>query len=377
MLKFARKAGLTAVVSLFLVARPVRPQQEVALFLSVDGDRTSRMSRDVAKEIEDSLKEVFGWRVTRRKDLEKLAERRDLDLGSLTNNERSLLTRYADATLALAVEIDRLDGEPASMKMHFTSMDLGAETVLFQSRIQLQSAASEVVATVHGYLQYTRATTFCSGYLASKQLEDALRNCARALDVNPGGLRALSMRSELLIALGRWEEAKRDLQLVVQAGRYASAIAAITMEHVLRELGEREPTVKKEYDRFADETQFATEVFGGDVKYYGVYTCPGRGGCLPMSIRLYLGSSGKRWRFLKNRRLFVLADGERFEFGSLPHDGKVTLRGVQELMVAEVALENFVTISESDSVELRLGNTEFKLSLGALQAFRALLPDGS
>jgi len=83
-------------------------------------------------------------------------------------------------------------------------------------------------------------------------------------------------------------------------------------------------------------------------------------------------SSSKDWKFLKDRSVFVLADGQRFDLGTAERDSDLRIGRVSEILAVSVPYETFAKIANSSKVEIRFGSKEIKLKDEHLEGFRDL-----
>jgi hypothetical protein len=137
------------------------------------------------------------------------------------------------------------------------------------------------------------------------------------------------------------------------------------------------------YDKFKDLTIVSVGTFNigstgnyiisGDM--YGLSAYFGFKGTKtrpPDNFYLAFDHTGKEWRFLQSRELYLLIDGERERISNGNHDGKVR-RGVSERLLFEIPSGTFSKIASAKTVELQVGGFEMSLKDEHLQAFRDLL----
>jgi|SRR6185503_14283152 len=139
------------------------------------------------------------------------------------------------------------------------------------------------------------------------------------------------------------------------------------------------------YDKFKDESWIDVGPFvvGGDMRYFMTSTQ------LHMTARLrYSGTTikkpvnnfvlwfqatGKDWTFLKDRDLYALIDGERFDLGEGRHDGDVRhYGGVSETLGFLIPAEVFQKMGKAEKTELKIGRIELTLKDEHKEAFRDL-----
>jgi hypothetical protein len=140
------------------------------------------------------------------------------------------------------------------------------------------------------------------------------------------------------------------------------------------------------YDKFKDETIVSVGPFGlsGTGRYMatgGMYLIYAKFRFTGQEIKelvdtIYLGIefTGKDWKFLNDRRIYAIIDGERMVFEG-QRGSKVggAISTVQEWLVTPVDAETFEKIAKAKSVEVKVGDYEVKLKDEHLTAFRDLL----
>ena len=78
-----------------------------------------------------------------------------------------------------------------------------------------KEAAQQITADLEEGVEYQRSIAFCSEYLSSKQVEDAMRNCERAVAINPSSTRGRYLIGRIYMEMERWDDAVQDLDYVV------------------------------------------------------------------------------------------------------------------------------------------------------------------
>jgi len=132
------------------------------------------------------------------------------------------------------------------------------------------------------------------------------------------------------------------------------------------------------YDRFKDRTWVRVGPFIDRLSISASFTFEGESQSAPVSeITLIFYSYSSDWRFLNNRDLYVIVDGERMDLGEGARSGSVTSRyrsvGVTETLVFAVPFTVFEKFTNAKSVEFKVGPIETSLKDEHLTAFRDLL----
>lgn len=134
--------------------------------------------------------------------------------------------------------------------------------------------------------------------------------------------------------------------------------------------------VKVEYDRFRDVTVVSTSdmepaqarasgslALTVSFAYKGITKTQASLGTLFFHA---MSSSQTGWRFLRDRELIVLADGERMNFGQGDHEGRIYRSMVAETITFSASVEQLERIGKSQTVQLQLGPEEYALRPGQI-----------
>jgi hypothetical protein len=93
---------------------------------------------------------------------------------------------------------------------------------------------------------------------------------------------------------------------------------------------------------------------------------------------VFIANGDRDWKFLENRMLKMIVDGERMSFGEADRSSKIGKNWLGEVRLKEtlfvsVPKDVFVKLSQARTIEMRLGRKEIKLKDEHTQAFRDLL----
>lgn len=115
----------------------------------------------------------------------------------------------------------------------------------------VKEAAGRIYEAFEDQVEFRKAVVFCRDYLAAEQHEDAIRNCNRALELNPRSAEALYLRGRIHMAREEWEAAQTDLEKVVEDNP-AKTDALQSLAYTLAQLGDTERATKlyREYLNF-------------------------------------------------------------------------------------------------------------------------------
>ena len=138
------------------------------------------------------------------------------------------------------------------------------------------------------------------------------------------------------------------------------------------------------YDKFKDQTTVRVGPYfmTGGMEYamtnsqfemIAAFSVPGQKLVKPVgSVTLAFESKSKEWKFLNERNLYALVNGERLNLGEAVRDSDVRRGGVSEFLSVSVPYETFIKIANGKTVEMKLGEKEFKLKDEHLEGFRDL-----
>lgn len=139
--------------------------------------------------------------------------------------------------------------------------------------------------------------------------------------------------------------------------------------------------VIREYDRFEDRTRYWTtpQSFkeGLDLTAYLSFQGKGAGREVDEMSLIFISTSSD-WQYLKNTRLYCIVDGKRFDFGparAQNNDVKAGYRSVEvrEVLMFPISFQTLQKISQANSVDMRLGKTEFHLDQYFRESLKELL----
>ncbi|MFV1987551.1 MAG: tetratricopeptide repeat protein, partial [Gemmatimonadota bacterium] len=118
-------------------------------------------------------------------------------------------------------------------------------------RKQDREAAAKIMDGLSEQVEYLQSILFCSEYLSSEQVEDALRNCDRALEMNQDSERARYLRGRIHMVTESWGAAEEDLAAVVETNP-SDTEALQSLAYVYAQLGDKDNSLKyyREYLNF-------------------------------------------------------------------------------------------------------------------------------
>ena len=130
-----------------------------------------------------------------------------------------------------------------------------------------------------------------------------------------------------------------------------------------------------DYDKFKDETHvhvgpFFTMPLGMSAHFFF------KGQTVQEDIdKIYLTfhSYSSDWRFLNDRTLYAIIDGERTELRDADRSSDISLGSVSETLIYTLPTDTFRKIAEAKTIQLRVGSVEVKVKDEHQIAFKDLL----
>lgn len=137
------------------------------------------------------------------------------------------------------------------------------------------------------------------------------------------------------------------------------------------------------YDRFSDQTRVSTGRINlvptdgqpsSAFQLTALFVCPGKTLCRPNLVALIFSARTESdLQYSRSRSLIFLADGERLNLGDTEYEVVAREGFSLEFLQAYIPAGQVVTLANADSVEGRLGPTEFQLPESGLSELRDLL----
>ena len=116
---------------------------------------------------------------------------------------------------------------------------------------QHKRAATHITDGLESQVAYQRSIVFCKEYLGSNQLDDALRNCNSALEVNPNSARALYLIGRVHMEAEDWRSAATSLARVVELNpSNTEALQSLAYTHAQLGNAQRSFELYREYLNF-------------------------------------------------------------------------------------------------------------------------------
>jgi tetratricopeptide (TPR) repeat protein len=256
-------ATITVALALSLATVPSVPNQAAAQQgdiqvlvapLSVGPGVNNKFGERVADQVREALETFSGLAPLDWGDVKDAVEDFGLDWKQLTPIEWRQLAGRLEAQLVMVGTAAQAGGA-LNVEVSFIDPRSGDELPVpsfsVASDRQHKQAAAQITGGLEQQVAYQRSVVFCQEYLGSQQLEDAMRNCEAALDVNPGSPRALYLRGRVHMEGEEWDAAIVDLEEVVQQDpSNTEALQSLAYSHAQVGNGDRSLELYREYLNF-------------------------------------------------------------------------------------------------------------------------------
>ncbi len=203
-------------------------------------DEDDDFGKDLADELRDLIDEMLTHSAVDEDDIKDALKEFDLDMEDLNcitarqlaaqnNYQVVLCARYAGSKEAWQIQnikfVDSGTGE-----------EFEVDPIMSADKME-KEAAQQIVQRFELFSEQIRAASFCGDYAQSQQWENALRNCDRALELNPNANTSRYTRANVLRQLERYEESLAETQRVLerdpfhQDALYLGGFLAVTLEN--------------------------------------------------------------------------------------------------------------------------------------------------
>lgn len=210
--------------------------------------------KDVAKRVREAMEGFGAYEAVEEGDVKDFLGQYDLKAENLSRIEWIQVAGQMQAALVMVGTAEQGPGGIDVSVSFFdprTQDELPVAPFTVADRRQDREAAGKIMDGLSEQVEYLQSILFCSEYLSSEQVEDALRNCDRALEMNPESDRALYLRGRTYMLSESWGAAAEDLSKAVDADP-SNTDALQSLAYVYAQLGDRTNSLKyyQEYLNF-------------------------------------------------------------------------------------------------------------------------------
>ncbi|MDH3732245.1 MAG: tetratricopeptide repeat protein [Gemmatimonadota bacterium] len=214
----------------------------------------NNFGKDVAKRVREAMEGFGAYTATEEGDIKDFLEQYDLDMDNLSPIEWRQTAAQMQAALVMVGTANAVPGGIEIAVSFFdprTQDELPIETFTVADRKEDRVAAGVILEGLGEQVEYLQSIAFCAEYLASESVEDALRNCDRALEMNSQSDRARYLRGRTHMLTESWGAAVEDLELSVAADP-SNTEALQSLAYTYAQLGDRQNSLRyyQEYLNF-------------------------------------------------------------------------------------------------------------------------------
>jgi len=174
--------------------------------------------KDLAEELREAISQLNTHTAVDKDDIEDALDRFNMDmedlncirsrqLASQSNYQVVLCATYAASGTGYEISgiqfVDTQSGEPFLVDPIMSGEDME------------EAAAADIVSQFELFVDQTRRATFCQQYAQSQQWEQALDNCNRALELNPGATSVRYTKANVLRYTERFEESLSEIERIL------------------------------------------------------------------------------------------------------------------------------------------------------------------
>jgi len=222
------RLGLLAVVSAALAAISIQPQNLVAQEASArfrvlvpdvppQNDASKKFGERLADELRDLINDMATHQPVEEGEIKDALKRFDMKMEDLDCIRTRQLGQQIQAELVFCGTYSR-QGEGWHVEGSFVSSAgeaLEVPPIDVDDKGQ-RAAAEHFFSSLQLMVDQMRFAQFCGDYASSQQWEQALTNCDRAIELNPGTVASRYTRAMVLRNMDRQEEALEEFKRVLE-----------------------------------------------------------------------------------------------------------------------------------------------------------------
>jgi tetratricopeptide (TPR) repeat protein len=247
-------AGFLTALTVSDVAAQASDRSVLVAPLMVGEGVHGNFGKDVAKRVREAMEGFGTYEALEEGDVKDFLGQYDLKADDLSPIEWRQVAAQMQAALVMVGTAEQ-DANGINVNVSFfdprTQDELPVEPFSVPDRRQDREAAGIIIDGLSEQVEYLQSILFCSEYLSSEQVEDALRNCDRALEMNANSDRARYLRGRTHMLSESWGAAAEDLEAAVAADP-SNTDGLQSLAYVYAQLGDRVNSLKyyQEYLNF-------------------------------------------------------------------------------------------------------------------------------
>lgn len=183
------------------------------------GDADDDFGKDASKELRKLINTLATHEPVEEKEIKDQAKRFDTKIQDLNCILTRQLASQIGAQVALCAEYNELPDKSWALE-NVVFWDIASSEQFRISDITVgekddEIAAQHIFNEFDRYVQQIRAQGICADYFASRQWENALRNCDQALAINPDGVGTRYLRGRILYEQEHYTESLGEMKKVL------------------------------------------------------------------------------------------------------------------------------------------------------------------
>ena len=188
------------------------------------------------------------------KEIKDQAKRFDTKIQDLNCILTRQLASQIEAQVALCAEYDELPDKSWALK-NVVFWDIASSEQFAVSDVTVgekddEIAAQHIFNEFDRYVQQLRAQGICADYYASRQWENALRNCDQALALNPDGVATRYLRGRILYEQDNYTESLGEMEKVLALEPYHQE--ALELAGYMSALRDDDDNAREYYGRYLE-----------------------------------------------------------------------------------------------------------------------------
>ena len=218
------------------------------------GDADDDFGKDASKELRELINTLATHEPIEEKEIKDQAKRFDTKIEDLNCILTRQLASQIDAQVALCAEYNELPDKSWQLQnvvfWDISSSEQFGITDITVAEKDEEVAAQHIFNEFDRYVQQIRAQGICADYFASRQWENALRNCDQALELNPEGIATRYLRGRILYEMENYDESLGQMEMVLALEPYHQE--ALELAGYMSALRDEDDQAREYYGRYLE-----------------------------------------------------------------------------------------------------------------------------
>ncbi len=218
------------------------------------GDADDDFGKDASKELRKLINTLATHEPIEEREIKNQAKRFDTKIEDLNCIVTRQLASQIDAQVALCAAYNELPDKSWALQ-NVVFWDVASSEQFAVSNVTVAEKDEEVAAQhifneFDRYVQQIRAQGICADYYASRQWENALRNCDQALGLNPDGVATRYLRGRILYEMENHTEALGEMEKVLALDPFHED--ALELAGYMSAMRENDDQAREYYGRYLE-----------------------------------------------------------------------------------------------------------------------------